>query len=72
MKTVQRKKGFACCIYFTGWEQISLGAHIDLASPNIEIHLPFSFIRIGWLTIGVAGEADDRSGMFGYMKRPEV
>jgi len=26
---------------------ISLGFHIDLRTPNIEIHVPFGFIRIG-------------------------
>lgn len=27
---------------------ISFGISIDFASPNIEIHLPFGFIKIGW------------------------
>ena len=27
---------------------ISLGVSLDLRSPNIEIHLPFGFIKIGW------------------------
>jgi hypothetical protein len=37
-------------IYFwrTGWDHLSLGLHICLGAPNIEIHLPFGFIRIGW------------------------
>jgi len=26
-----------------------LGFHICLLSPNIEIHVPFGFFRIGWL-----------------------
>ena len=34
--------------WFVGWEMFSLGFHIDFFSPNIEIHLPFGFIRIGF------------------------
>ena len=33
--------------YFIKFYHISLGLHIDLYQPNIEIHLPFGFIRIG-------------------------
>ena len=38
------------CAYFwpVGWWSISLGVSIDIHSPNIEIHLPFGFIRFGW------------------------
>lgn len=34
------------------WYHLSLGFHIDLQSPNIEIHLPFGSIRIGWKVTG--------------------
>ena len=38
-----------CCIFwFSGWDSISLGLHLCLSAPNIEIHIPFGFIRIGW------------------------
>lgn len=40
-------KKFVCLWHFVGWELISIGISIDLNSPNIEIHLPFGFIRIG-------------------------
>ena len=36
--------------WFVGWDCWSLGAHICFGAPNIEIHLPFGFIRIGWHT----------------------
>ena len=37
-----------CCYFWhTGWDHISLGLHICLGGPNIEIHLPFGFIRVG-------------------------
>ena len=41
------KKRFVAIIYRTGWLHISFGFHIDFRSPNIEIHLPFCFARIG-------------------------
>lgn len=40
---------FCCYFHFVAWDCISLGGHISLACPNIEVHLPFGFIRIGWL-----------------------
>lgn len=36
--------------WFVGWDCWSFGAHICFGAPNIEIHLPFGFIRIGWHT----------------------
>jgi hypothetical protein len=33
--------------WFVGWSCISLGFHVCLSAPNIEIHLPFGFIRLG-------------------------
>lgn len=33
--------------FFVNWTCISFGFHVDVGSPNIEIHLPFGFIRIG-------------------------
>lgn len=42
------KKEFICYFHFISWTHLSLGFHIDLGSPNIEIHLPFGFIRLGW------------------------
>jgi len=43
---VKRKFGFN--FHITGWDNISLGIHFCLTLPNFEIHLPFSFIRVGW------------------------
>ena len=42
------KKGFVCYWFFVGWDCISLGFHVCFSLPNIEIHLPFGFFRIGW------------------------
>ena len=42
-------KRFVCYFWFVRWDCISLGLHVSLARPNIEIHLPFGFVRIGWV-----------------------
>lgn len=41
------KKRFVCFYHFIQFSHINLGLHIDLSLPNIEVHLPFGFIRIG-------------------------
>ena len=40
---------FCCYFHFVAWDCLSLGFHVSLLLPNIEVHLPFGFIRIGWL-----------------------
>ena len=44
MKLGNRK--FVCFIHFI-WINISLGITLDWYAPNIEVHLPFCFIKIG-------------------------
>lgn len=43
------KKFFVAYFYFQGWDAWSLGFHICPTLPNLEIHLPFGFVRIGWI-----------------------
>lgn len=38
---------FVAYYHFIGLDCISLGLHVCWRRPNIEIHLPFGFIRIG-------------------------
>lgn len=38
---------FVCYFRFSGWDCLSLGAHVCLSAPNIEVHLPFGFVRVG-------------------------
>jgi hypothetical protein len=38
---------FVAYFYFVGWDCISLGLHLCWSLPNVEMHLPFGFIRIG-------------------------
>lgn len=45
-KVMYRKKVY--CWHFVDWYCISLGLTLDFHSPNIEIHLPFGFFRIGY------------------------
>ena len=33
---------------FVGWGCISLGIHIDITAPRVEIHIPSGWIRVGW------------------------
>jgi len=37
-----------CYYYFIAWSHFSFVFHVDFSSPNLEIHLPFGFVRIGW------------------------
>jgi hypothetical protein len=41
-------KKFVFYFYFVGWSCLSFGFHIDVSIPNMELHLPFGFVRIGW------------------------
>lgn len=43
-----RPRSFVAYVIWQGWSEISLGVHVSLIDPNIEIHLPFLFARIGW------------------------
>jgi len=47
--TYDGRRHFSAYFHFTGWSQISIGAHIDVSMPNVEIHLPFGFLRVGWV-----------------------
>ncbi|KKN06299.1 hypothetical protein LCGC14_1078530 [marine sediment metagenome] len=44
------KRYFKAYYYVSGWYPINFGLNIDFGSPNIDIHIPFGFIRIGWDT----------------------
>ncbi len=33
--------------WFVGWDCVSLGVHVCLSAPNIELHMPFGFFRVG-------------------------
>lgn len=43
------RRGFGVYFWFVGWCDLQLGFHVCLEAPNIELHVPFGFIRIGWI-----------------------
>ena len=57
---------FEAYYYFNGWWNISLGLHICPSRPNIEIHLPFGFIRIGRSALWVLPDNDPRVEGWGF------
>jgi hypothetical protein len=53
---------FECFFNFLGWWHWSVGLHVDLRHPHIDLHVPFGFGRLGWVRSSVITHA--RS--FGY------
>jgi hypothetical protein len=49
---------FVATFWFVSWTDISLGINIDVRAPRIEIHLPFGFLRFGWLLEPQWGEKE--------------
>ena len=47
---------FVAYFHYVGWCCLSFGFHVCLRSPNIEIHLPTGFIRIGMVRTGTIQE----------------
>lgn len=45
------RKRFGFYFVFTSWASIQAGFHIHVGMPNIEVHIPFGFIRIGWVQV---------------------
>lgn len=45
---MKNKLKFICYYYFVSFKAISLGVSLWFDPFNIEIHLPFGFVRIGW------------------------
>jgi len=39
---------FEAIFFFVHFTEISLGINIDLRSPNVCLHVPFGFFRVGW------------------------
>jgi hypothetical protein len=48
---IKRNIKFVCYYNFTSFFHISLGLHMCLNPVNIEIHLPFGYVRIGIIFI---------------------
>lgn len=50
LQKIQGKRQFVAYWHFNGFDNISFGLSINLHLPNLEIHLPFGFIRFGMQT----------------------
>lgn len=59
-------KPFVAYYYFVGWDCLSLGFHLCLSEPNVEIHLPFGFVRIGLNTTYTGLRPKMSRRAFGY------
>lgn len=46
------RKQFVAFYHFNGWTNINLGLSLSVKMPNVEIHVPFGFFRIGWEWVG--------------------
>jgi hypothetical protein len=42
------KRRFVAYFLWQGFRSINLGVSLCLEKPNLEIHIPFGFFRIGW------------------------
>jgi len=71
---MESKKRFVAYYYCNGCD-LSLGISIHFSQPNIEIHLPFGFVRIGWTFGPLMEPLGERLGnrflyrAFGYRTR---
>jgi len=54
-----KSEGFVCYFYFISFWHWSLGLSFWPVGPNIEVHLPFGFIRFGF--VGDAIDAGEMS-----------
>lgn len=41
-------KRFVAFFWFVSWTTISAGIRINVWPTNIEVHIPFGFIKVGW------------------------
>ena len=44
-----RRRRFVAYFWFVGWDCLSIGLHVAICQPNLEVHVPFGFFRIGWM-----------------------
>ncbi len=44
----EKRRVFECLFNFVGWSCLSLGLHLDVIGPHIQVHVPFGFFMVGW------------------------
>ncbi len=59
---------FQAFVKIIGWWCFSLGVHVDLRGPHIEVHFPFGFARLGWMYTDTAevGATKWETGLYGW------
>lgn len=48
----QSSRQFVAYFHFGSWADLALGASIHLRGPHVEIHIPFGFVRVGFIRVG--------------------
>jgi hypothetical protein len=68
---MKMKRQFVAYFYFQSWTYIQLGFHICLDQPNIEIHIPFGFFRIGLIRTyeGPVYKSVENKNIFGIIDK---
>jgi hypothetical protein len=56
------ERRFQCFYNSLGWWHWSVGLHLDVRHPHIELHIPFGFFRLGWFR----SPTFDHPRTFGY------
>lgn len=63
---------YCCYFHFVGWFAVSFGFHVDWAAPNVEVHLPFGFIRVGHVGKYLHSGQTGRSYCVGWWSRQDA
>lgn len=66
------ERQFVAYFWFNGWDNWSLGLHVCPTKPNVEIHVPFGFFRIGWESIVTSTVVVFKKEKRGWCCRPHT
>jgi len=65
---------FIAYVWYTHWSLLAIGISIDIKQPNIEIHLPCCFIRMG-LSTSIDPKYKNMNNydrQFGFLNFPKI
>jgi hypothetical protein len=60
-----KTRKFVAFFKYLGWWNLSLGIHVDLRAPQLQIHLPTGFVAIGWHYEDPNDASTWETGLFG-------
>jgi hypothetical protein len=60
---IEFRRTFECFFNFLGWWQWSLGFHVDVRHPHIDVHVPGGYLRVGWYNPRAAMLQSRRRGL---------